>query len=209
MGLVLARGHEYIGAMAEAKHSRANPPNWLTGQLLIAMPAMQDTRFVQSVILVCSHTEEGAMGVVVNHPLRTPKFADLLSQLGVAPSPPRRELSVGVGGPVDETRGFVLHSADWLSDTSLQVDDTHTLSANLDILQAVAAGGGPEKAVLLLGYAGWGEGQLDQEMRQNSWLSVAADDAIIFDTAHNTKWQRALAKLGIDPGMLSGAVGRA
>jgi putative transcriptional regulator len=195
--------------MTEAKHSGSNPPNWLTGQLLIAMPAMGDSRFVQSVILVCSHTEEGAMGVVVNHPLRAPKFADLMSQLDVSPSPPRRELPLGVGGPVDETRGFVLHSADWISDTSLQVDDTLALSANLDILQAVAAGGGPEKAVLLLGYAGWGEGQLDQEMRQNSWLSVAADDALVFDTAYSTKWQRALAKLGIDPGMLSGAAGRA
>jgi len=195
--------------MAEAKLSRTNPPNWLTGQLLIAMPAMGDTRFAQSVILVCAHTADGAMGVVVNHPLRAPKFADLLRQLGVAPSPPQRELAVGVGGPVDETRGFVLHSADWLSDTSLQVDDTRVLSANLDILQAVAGGGGPEKAVLLLGYAGWGEGQLDQEMRQNSWLSVAPDDALIFDSAYSTKWQRALAKLGIDPGMLSGTAGQA
>lgn len=195
--------------MAEAKFSRANPPDWLTGQLLIAMPAMGDSRFAQSVIFICSHTEEGAMGVVLNQPLRAPKFADLMSQLNVEPSPPKRELALGVGGPVDETRGFVLHSTDWLSDASLQVDDTRALSANLDILQAVAGGGGPEKAVLLLGYTGWGAGQLDQEMRQNSWLSVAADDAIIFDTSYNTKWQRALRKLGIDPGMLSGAAGRA
>ncbi|MBB5372695.1 YqgE/AlgH family protein [Acidocella aromatica] len=170
---------------------------------------MGDSRFAQSVIFICSHTEEGAMGVVLNQPLRAPKFADLMSQLNVEPSPPKRELALGVGGPVDETRGFVLHSTDWLSDASLQVDDTRALSANLDILQAVAGGGGPEKAVLLLGYTGWGAGQLDQEMRQNSWLSVAADDAIIFDTSYNTKWQRALRKLGIDPGMLSGAAGRA
>ncbi|MDR3505476.1 MAG: YqgE/AlgH family protein [Acidocella sp.] len=170
---------------------------------------MQDQRFVQSVIFICSHTEEGAMGVVLNQPLRTPKFADLLSQLNIEPSPPKRELALGVGGPVDETRGFVLHSTDWLSDSSLQVDDTRALSANLDILQVVAQGGGPEKARLLLGYTGWGAGQLDQEMRQNSWLSVAGDDAIIFDTAYSTKWQRALGRLGIDPGMLSGAAGRA
>jgi putative transcriptional regulator len=195
--------------MAEAKFSRANPPDWLTGQLLIAMPAMGDSRFAQSVIFICSHTEEGAMGVVINQPLRAPKFADLMNQLNVEPNPPKRELALGVGGPVDETRGFVLHSTDWLSDSSLQVDETHALSANLDILQAVAQGGGPEKARLLLGYTGWGAGQLDQEMRQNSWLSVAADDAIIFDTSYNTKWQRALGKLGIDPGMLSGAAGRA
>lgn len=195
--------------MAEAKFSRANPPDWLTGQLLIAMPAMGDQRFAQSVIFICSHSEEGAMGVILNHPLRTPKFADLLGQLKIEPSPPQRELPLGTGGPVDETRGFVLHSTDWLSDSSLQVDEARALSASLDILQAVADGGGPEKARLLLGYSGWGAGQLDQEMRQNSWLSVAADDAIIFDTAYNTKWQRALGKLGIDPGMLSGAAGRA
>lgn len=195
--------------MAEAKFSRANPPDWLTGQLLIAMPAIGDQRFAQSVIFICSHSEEGAMGVVLNQALRAPKFADLLGQLKIEPTPPLRELPLGTGGPVDETRGFVLHSTDWLSDSSLQVDDTRALSANLDILQAVADGGGPEKARLLLGYTGWDAGQLDKEMRQNSWLSVAADDAIIFDTAYSTKWQRALGRLGIDPGMLSGVAGRA
>lgn len=195
--------------MAEAKFSRAAAPDWLTGQLLIAMPAMGDSRFAQSVIFICSHTAEGAMGVIVNHPLRTPKFADLLGQLKIEPSPPARELPLGMGGPVDDSRGFVLHSTDWLADSSLQVDDTRALSANLDILQAVAGGGGPKKAVLLLGYTGWGAGQLEHELRENSWLSVTADDAIIFDNIHNTKWQRALGKLGIDPGMLSGAAGRA
>ncbi|MCB5945020.1 YqgE/AlgH family protein [Acidocella sp. KAb 2-4] len=195
--------------MADAKHSRADTPDWLTGQLLIAMPAMEDPRFVQSVIYVCSHNGEGAMGVVLNRPLRAPKFSDLMHQLGVEPSPPQRELALGTGGPVDETRGFVLHSADWLCDTSLRVDADRALSASLDILQAVAAGGGPAQARLLLGYAGWGAGQLDAEMRQNVWLSTTADDALIFDTAYTTKWQRALGKLGIDPGMLSGAAGRA
>jgi putative transcriptional regulator len=200
---------EYMKRMAEAKFSRVTPPDWLTGQLLIAMPTIGDQSFAQSVIFICAHTAEGAMGVVLNQPLRAPKFVDLLRELGIEPSPPRRELPLGAGGPVETTRGFVLHSADWLVESSMHVDANHALSASLDILEAVARGEGPSLARLLLGYAGWGEGQLEEELRQNSWLSVAADDDLIFDTAYHSKWQRALAKLGIDPGMLSSAAGRA
>lgn len=184
-------------------------PDWLTGQLLIAMPAMTDPRFTQSVIFICAHNQDGAMGVVLNRPIKSPKFAGLLHQLGVEPSPPVRVLTVGAGGPVDDNRGFVLHSPDWAGEGSLEVDDSHVLSANLDILRAIAAGGGPEKARLVLGYAGWGAGQLDEEMKQNSWLNVPADEAIIYDTAYTTKWQRALAKLRIDPAQLSSSAGRA
>ena len=184
-------------------------PDWLTGQLLIAMPAMSDPRFAQTVIFICAHTPEGAMGVVLNRPVKAPKFPELLQQLGVEPSPPKRIISVGTGGPVDDTRGFVLHSADWSGEGSLEVDEAHLLSANLDILRAVAAGGGPERARLVLGYAGWGAGQLDEEMKQNAWLNAPPDEAIIFDAAYNTKWQRALAKLRIDPAQLSSGAGRA
>jgi putative transcriptional regulator len=186
-----------------------NQPDWLTGQLLIAMPAMRDPRFIQSVIFICAHSAEGAMGVVLNRPVKAPKFPDLLQQLGVEPNPPKRHLPVGTGGPVDDTRGFVLHSPDWSGEGSMEVDDAHLLSANLDILRAVAAGGGPEKARLVLGYAGWAAGQLDDEMMQNSWLNVPADEAIIYDTDYNTKWQRALAKLHIDPAQLSSGAGHA
>jgi putative transcriptional regulator len=184
-------------------------PDWLTGQVLIAMPAMRDTRFVQSVIFICAHTAEGAMGVILNRPLKRLKFGDLLTQLHIAPSPPKREIRVGTGGPVDDNRGFVLHSADWTAEGSLAVDDTHMLTANLEVLTALAEGGGPSHGVLLLGYAGWGPGQLDEEIRQNAWLSAPADEALIYDDHSPTKWQRALAKLHIDPGMLSGAAGRA
>jgi putative transcriptional regulator len=192
--------------MTEAKQDQAD---WLTGQLLIAMPAMQDPRFFQSVIFICAHNPDGAMGVVLNRPIKAPKFPELLQQLGVEPSPPKRELPVGNGGPVDDKRGFVLHSPDWAADGSLEIDGEHVLSANLDILRAVAAGGGPERARLVLGYAGWGAGQLDQEMKQNSWLNVPADEAIIYDTDYNTKWQRALKKLHIDPAQLSTGAGHA
>jgi len=116
---------------------------------------------------------------------------------------------MGQGGPVEDHRGFVLHSADWAAEGSLNVDGAHVLSASMEVLQAIAGGGGPEQARLLLGYAGWGAGQLEDEIRQNSWLTAAADNDILFDTAYQTKWQRALAKLKIDPGMLSGDAGQA
>jgi putative transcriptional regulator len=192
--------------MKEFEHSG---PDWLTGQVLIAMPTMRDPRFAQSVIFVCAHTAEGAMGVVLNRPRKSPKFGELLKQLGVAPHPPLRELAMGGGGPVEDHRGFVLHSPDWTAEGSMAVDGEYVLTANLEVLQAVAGGGGPERAVLLLGYAGWDAGQLDEEIRQNAWLSAPADAELVYDGAYATKWQRALAKLRIDPGMLSGAAGRA
>ncbi|WP_297369324.1 YqgE/AlgH family protein [Acidocella sp.] len=184
-------------------------PCWLTGQILIAMPAMGDARFAQSVIFMCAHSAEGAMGVVLNKPLKNQKFPELLRQLGVQPAPPLREIALGAGGPVDDTRGFVLHTADWASTASLDVDGTHLLTASLDVLQAIAEGGGPAKARLVLGYAGWGAGQLEEEILQNSWLTVPADDAIMFDAKNEAKWARALGKLKIDPAMLSGAAGHA
>ncbi len=149
------------------------------------------------------------MGVILNRPLRAPTFTDLMRQLEIQPIPPRRELPLGTGGPVDDNRGFVLHSADWADDGSLEVDGAHVLTANLSVLHAVAEGGGPQRARLVLGYAGWGAGQLDEEIRENAWLSTTPDEAIIFDTADETKWQRALANLRIDPGKLSGLTGRA
>jgi putative transcriptional regulator len=198
-----------MSAMTKTDTIVAREPNWLTGQILVAMPAMQDPRFTQTVIFLCAHTQEGAMGVVLNRPLRRPKFVELLEQLGIEPSPPQREIRLGTGGPVDDNRGFVLHSVDWTVDGSLLVDERYALTANLEVLQAIAAGGGPAQGLLVLGYAGWDAGQLDEEIRQNAWLTVPADDAIVYDEDCSTKWARALAKLRIDPGMLSGTAGRA
>lgn len=181
----------------------------LTGQVLIAMPKMSDPRFSQSVIFLCAHTPDGAMGLIVNRPLKKPKFADLLRQLGVEPNPPSREIRLCAGGPVDDNRGFVLHTTDWRTEGSLDVDGTHMLTASLDILQAVAQGGGPSQCLMALGYAGWGPGQLDDEILQNAWLNAQADDRLLFDAAHDSKWQRALAKLRVDPAMLSAQAGRA
>ena len=181
----------------------------LTGQVLIAMPQMGDSRFAQSVIYVCAHTNEGAMGIVVNSPLESPSFSDLLKQLKVDPVPPARSIRLCRGGPVENARGFVLHTSDWTGDGSLRVDEGLALTASLDILKAIATGGGPEQGLLALGYAGWGPGQLDHEMQQNAWLSAPADLGLIFDGEHGTKWRRALAKLKIDPLLLSDVAGHA
>ena len=149
------------------------------------------------------------MGLILNRSLYKPSYEELMKQLGVVPSPPQRPIKLGRGGPVEEHRGFVLHSADWTTDGSLKINDSHILSANLNILQAIAEGGGPAQARLLLGYASWGNSQLEEEIRQNTWLIVKPEDSLLFDTDDNTKWQRALALLKIDPAMLSGDGGHA
>jgi len=183
--------------------------DFLTGHLLIAMPTMEDPRFAHSVIYLCAHTPEGAMGLVLNRPLQKPKFDDLLRQLEVAPVPPARRIRLCQGGPMDNARGFVLHTTDWTGEGSLRVNDAVALTASLDVLKAIAEGNGPREGILALGYAGWGPGQLDAEIQQNAWLSVPADETIVFDGDHDTKWRRALAKLHIDPLLLSGAAGHA
>ena len=182
---------------------------FLTGQLLIAMPSMADPRFAQSVIYLCAHTPEGAMGLVLNRPIVKPTFDDLLKQLHVEPLPPVRQIKLCAGGPVGNARGFVLHTNDWTGEGSLKVDDSIALTASLDVLKVIAEGGGPRECVLALGYAGWEPGQLDKEIQENSWLSVSADETLLFDTDHDTKWRRALAKLHVDPLLLSGVAGHA
>jgi len=198
------------GSMQDtAEETQAKPAGFLTGQLLIAMPAMSDPRFAQAVIYVCAHTGDGAMGLVLNRPLVRPTFDDLLRQLEIAPVPSARQIRLCAGGPVDNARGFVLHTTDWTGEGSLRVDDTLALTASLDVLKVIAAGGGPREGLLALGYAGWGPGQLDAEIQQNAWLSAPADETLLFDSNHDTKWRRALAKLRIDPALLSSVAGRA
>lgn len=191
----------------------ANPADdadrYLTGQLLIAMPGLADPRLSQGVIYMCAHTGEGAMGILLNRPLQQPSFDDLLKQLHVEPIPPARRIRLCVGGPVDNGRGFVLHTADWTGEGSLVVDDKLALTASLDVLKAIAGGGGPREGLLALGYVGWGPAQLESEIQRNTWLSGPADEALLFDSGHETKWRRALAKLHIDPLLLSDAAGHA
>ncbi len=182
---------------------------FLSGKLLIAMPALGDSRFDQSVVYLCAHTENGAMGIVVNRPLRRPTFDELVQQLSIQAAPPSRRLAIYAGGPVDTERGFVLHTSDWTSDSTLLMDGGLALTASLDILKTIAAGDGPHDCILALGYAGWGPGQLDAELSANVWLSAPVDRALLFDRDHGTKWARALAGLRIDPLQLSTVAGHA
>jgi putative transcriptional regulator len=190
---------------------------YLDGQMLIAMPAMSDERFARTVIYVCAHSTEGAMGIIVNQPAQNIKFPDLLVQLEVIPAAERIQLpgraedvKVLKGGPVETGRGFVLHSADFfIENSTLPIDEGICLTATLDILKAIARGNGPASAILALGYAGWAPGQLEHEIQQNGWLHCAADPELIFGRDTDTKYEMALRKIGIDLGMLSSEAGHA
>lgn len=181
----------------------------LAGQLLIAMPRMEDRRFVRSVVFLCAHNEEGAMGLVVNKLIESVTLSELMDQLGIATAASNISARVHFGGPVESGRGFVLHSADYVEDATLVVGNDLALTATLDILRSIGRGAGPRRCLLALGYAGWGPGQLDAEIQANGWLHVAADEDILFDDDLKSKWRRALGKLGIDPLALSGEAGHA
>jgi putative transcriptional regulator len=195
--------------------SSEKPAGYLDGQMLIAMPALQEGPFARSLVYLCAHRHDGAMGIIVNHSAPTIKFPELLTQLGIVSEDdsivvPSREIKVLRGGPVETGRGFVLHSNDFFIDSSTQpIADDVCLTATLDILRAIAKGGGPRKAVLALGYAGWSPGQLEDEIRANGWLHCPADPALLFDDDFSTKYDRALAKIGVNIAMLSGEAGRA
>jgi putative transcriptional regulator len=185
---------------------------YLDGQLLIAMPVMSDPRFARSVIYVCAHSEDGAMGLVINQRAQHISFPDLLQRLGIVPSDSDEEglsddvrsMSIHVGGPVETGRGFVLHSSDYFAtDSTLPIEDGVCLTATIDILKAIAAGQGPNRAILALGYAGWSPGQLESEIQANGWLNCPADPDL------DSKYMRALAKLGIDPSHLVNDAGHA
>ena len=182
---------------------------YLTGQLLIAMPNMRDPRFARSVIYVCAHNADGAMGLVINRLVGSVTFPDLLEQLSIEPGTTCEEIRVHFGGPVESGRGFVLHSGDYSHDSTLQVDEKMALTATVDILSDIAHGRGPRRSLLALGYAGWGPGQLDSEFQANGWLSVDADETLVFDDELDSKWERAIGKLGIDVSSLSGEAGHA
>lgn len=190
---------------------------FLNGQLLIAMPSMGDQRFARAVIYVCAHSNEGAMGIVINKLATEISFRELLVQLDVVggdrPSaipPAVDEIRVHRGGPVETGRGFVLHSADFsIANATLPIADEICLTATLEILRAIAEGRGPGRALLALGYAGWAPGQLEFEIQANGWLHSNADRDIVFDDDIDAKYERALAKIGVAPAMLSADAGHA
>ena len=191
--------------------------SYLDGQLLIAMPVMEDERFARSVIYICAHSSEGAMGIVVNRAAGSIDFPELLVQLNIIRNADQIKLpdnaepmKILKGGPVETGRGFVLHSSDFfIKDATLTIDDGICLTATLDILKAIAKGAGPKHAILALGYAGWEPGQLENEIQHNGWLHCPADPDLIFGRDIEEKYLRALHKIGIDPAMLSNEAGHA
>ena len=223
-GAAASGGDADISALAQGKSPRTKPQprkgakrGYLDGQMLIAMPSMGDERFARSVIYVCAHSTEGAMGIVVNQPAANISFPDLLVQLDVIPAADLIQLPSGAGGvkvlkggPVDTQRGFVLHSSDFfIENSTLPIDEGICLTATLDILKAIARGSGPRSAILALGYAGWAPGQLENEIQHNGWLHCSADPELIFGPDTGGKYALALKKIGIDPGMLSSEAGHA
>jgi putative transcriptional regulator len=203
----------------EAAGTGHNSPDhgYLDGQLLIAMPVMGDPRFERSVIYMCAHSSEGAMGIMVNRPAGSIDFPELLVQLDIIKEADQIKLpenaesmKVLKGGPVDTGRGFVLHSSDfYIENATLRIDDGICLTATVDILKAIAEGAGPKHAILALGYAGWAPGQLENEIQGNGWLHCDADQDLIFGGDVEEKYTRARRKIGIDPGMLSNDAGHA
>jgi putative transcriptional regulator len=203
--------------MVQRSPRKSDSRGYLDGQLLIAMPSMTDGPFARTVVYLCAHSADGAMGIMINQPAPQITFPDLLVQLEVIPQgagirlPMRaRRMQVHRGGPVETGRGFVLHSSEYFIESStLPIDEHVSLTATLDILKAIAAGDGPANAMLALGYAGWSPGQLDTEIQANGWLHCPAIPDLIFDTDLEGKYTRALAILGVDPGRLSPQAGHA
>lgn len=183
-------------------------PPFLTGQLLLAMPGIGDPRFEKAVIAVCMHDERGALGIGVGRLAPQLSFHALLEQFDIAPGD-APDNSVHLGGPVDPQRGFVLHSLDWGGQDTMEVDGRFALTNTIDVLRAVAEGKGPRRWLAALGYAGWGEGQLDEEMTRHGWFTVQATEALLFETPVERRWSAAFQSAGIDPRLLSASAGQA
>ncbi len=187
--------------------------NFLTGRLLLAMPGIGDPRFHKAVIFMCAHDQNGAMGLVINSRVPGIDLSTLLLQLGINPEsniaqgPSSRP--VMSGGPVESARGFVLHTSDFMQPDTVRVDDTLCVTGTIDALRAIAGGRGPRDMLFILGYAGWSAGQLDREIHDNAWLVADAGEGIVFRTDPEHMWDKAIATLGINPAMLSGAAGHA
>ncbi len=182
----------------------------LTGKLLLAMPGMNDPRFYHSVIFICNHDAEGSMGLIINQSNLALSLGDMLEQLHLKPKPGAPlALPVQTGGPVESGRGFLIHTLDFEQPETMKIDSRFGVTATLESLQAVADGSGPRDLLFVLGYAGWTAGQLEQELQDNAWMVAEADHEVMFNTPLEQKWDRAMGRIGVDPGMLSTSVGRA
>lgn len=187
--------------------------NFINGKLLLAMPGMGDPRFEKAVIYVCAHDENGAMGVVINKAMTDLNMGEMFEQLeipvGKADDHDFRAMPVLTGGPVENTRGFILHSNDFEHEETIKVDDEFYVTGTVEALKAIASGQGPKDHLFVLGYAGWSPGQLEEELQGNVWLVLDPDADVLFKTAANDKWRTAISRLGIDPLMLSDSAGHA
>jgi putative transcriptional regulator len=201
-----------------SKGRKDEDSGYLDGQFLIAMPCMSDRRFARSVIYMCAHSAQGAMGLIVNQRAPHISFGELLEKLSIGADPRDAEvvrpssidMDVHVGGPVDTGLGFVLHSSDYFAaDSTLPINDDVSLTATVEILRAIAGGTGPNRAILALGYAGWRPGQLEDEIQANGWLNCPADLDLLFDRNLDQKYERALSKIGINPSHLVSEAGHA
>lgn len=184
-------------------------PGYLTGQVLIAMPAMTDPRFTKSVIYICVHNEEGAMGLVVNKTIESLAFPELLKQLDIGVHGMVDDRPIYHGGPLDTGRGFILHSLDYQQNSTISITEDLGLTSTIDVLSDIAENRGPAQSLLALGYAGWGPNQLDDEIQQNAWLQSSADRELIFNLQDDRKWECAISSIGIDLSLLSVETGHA
>jgi putative transcriptional regulator len=190
----------------------AEQPTFLSGKLLLAMPGMADPRFERAVIAMCVHDENGAVGIGIGHKRAGIGFRGLLRQLEIEPGD-APDCAVHHGGPVEPGRGFVLHSTDWGGQDTLQVNGAEgalfAMTGTIDVLKAIAAGQGPSQCIAALGYAGWGEGQLDEEMKRHGWFTASGNASILFDTPTDERWAAAFKAEGIDPRLLTSESGAA
>jgi putative transcriptional regulator len=184
----------FAPALVSPARAAAEESRFLTGQLLVAAPEMGDPRFAGTVVLVIRHSEEGAMGLVVNRPLAKGPIADLLKGLGEQSEGIRGEVLLYYGGPVEPSQGFILHTDDYVGERTSSLGNGISVTDDVEILRAIANGKGPRQSIVTLGYAGWAPGQLEEEMRAGAWFAVAADKALIFDANDDAKWERASAK---------------
>ena len=201
---------EVANLEADTPEVETTAADFLDGRMLIAMPGMRDPRFHRSLVYLCAHSADGAMGIIVNKRADNLKLGDLFEKLDIPVGDLVTGAPVHYGGPVETGRGFVLHSSDYGADeATMKVDDGTSMTATLDILHAMATNQGPDRAIVALGYAGWAPGQLEAELQANGWLACPADQDLLFSPDEDTKWDKALAKLGVHPAMLSSTGGRA
>lgn len=189
----------------EINHTKisAYDPIVFPGKILVAMPYMQDARFHQSIVYICGHDSTGSMGLILNKPLPGLALGDLLKQVNIPMTPSCPEAAVVYGGPVEVSRGFVLHSLDYKIETTVIVDDQIGVTSTLEVLKALGQGHGPSKTIITLGYVSWNPGQLEAEMIENSWLLIQPTRELVFNTSLDMKWRMALASIGVDPAMLA------